>query len=158
MSPIRSLARPMLAATFVLDGVAGLRKPGPRVDAVRAAGLTEPEKLVQVSAATTLVSGLCLATGRLPRLSSAALAATLVPSTYVRHPFWSESDTQARQSQQLLFLKNLSLVGGLLLAAADTGGRESIPHKAGRLSNKASKKASKQASQVRKQAQEILPD
>jgi len=158
VSPIRSLARPMLAATFVLDGVSGLREPGPRVDAVRAAGLTEPEKLVRANAGTMLVSGLCLATGRLPRLSATALAATIVPSTFIRHAFWSESDKQARQSQQLLFFKNLSMLGGLLIAASDTGGRESIPHRAGRLSNKASTKASKQASKIRKQAQEVLPD
>ena len=158
MSPIRSLARPMLAAMFVLDGVSALRSPGPRVDAVRGAGLSEPEKLVQANAATMLVGGLGLATGRAPRLSAAALAAALVPTTYLSHPFWSEKDKQARQLQQTHFLKNVSLLGGLLLSAADTGGRESLPHAAGRLSRRAGRKASKSAAKARKQAGSILPD
>ena len=158
MSPIRSLARPMIAASFVLDGVSGLRSPGARVDAVRAAGLSEPEKLVQASAATSLVGGLTLATGRLPRLSALALAATLVPGTVVRHPFWSEKDKAVRAAQQQHFLKNLSMLGGLLVAAADTGGRESLPHAAGRISRRTSKKAAKGAKRARKQAAEILPD
>ena len=145
MSPIRSLARPLLAGMYVIDGAAALRSPGGRVDAVRAAGLSEPDRLVRVNAATMLVGGLTLATGRLPRLSALALAATLVPTTYVGHPFWSEKDPAAKQGQQMHFLKNLSMLGGLLLAANDTGGRESLPHAAGRLSSRAAKKTSRAA-------------
>lgn len=150
MSPTRSLARPLLAGMFVVDGASALRSPGSRVDVVRAAGLSEPEKLVRVNAATMLVGGLALATGRLPRLSALALAATLVPTTYVSHAFWSETDKQAKQAQQLHFLKNLSMLGGLLLAAADTGGRESLPHAARRISSRASKKAAKVTHQAEK--------
>ena len=150
MSPIRSLARPLLAATYVVDGASGLKSPGERVEAVRAAGLSEPEKLVQVSSATQLVGGLALATGRLPRLSALALAGAMVPSTYVRHPFWTAGDAETKSTQRMLFLKNLSMVGGLLLAAADTGGRESLPHAAARVSRRAQKKASKAAKKAEK--------
>ena len=145
MSPTRSLARPLLAGMFVLDGVSTLKSPGGQVAAVRAAGLSEPDKLVKVNAATMLVSGLALATGRLPRLSALALAGTLVPTTYAGHAFWSETDASAKQAQRAAFVKNLSLFGGLLIAAADTGGRESLPHKAGRISSRATKKAAKAA-------------
>ncbi len=147
MSPTRSLARPLLAGMFVMDGVSTLKSPGGQVAAVRAAGLSEPDKLVKVNAATMVVSGLTLATGRLPRLSALALAGTLVPTTYAGHAFWSETDASAKQAQRSAFLKNLSLFGGLLIAAADTGGRESLPHKAGRISSRATKKAAKAAKQ-----------
>ncbi|MBW3656987.1 MAG: DoxX family protein [Gemmatimonadetes bacterium] len=154
MSPTRSLARPLLAGMFVMDGVSTLKSPAGQVEAVRAVGLSEPEKLVKANAATMLVSGLALATGRLPRLSALALAATLVPTTYAGHAFWSESDTTAKQDQRAQFLKNLSLFGGLLIAAADTGGRESLPHKAGRISSRASRKATKKAGKATKAAKQ----
>ena len=150
MSPTRSLARPLLASMFVAGGADALRRPGGRVDAVRAAGLSEPEKLVRVNAATQLVGGLALATGRLPRLSALALAGTLVPTTYVGHPFWKETDRAARQGQQIQFLKNLSMLGGLLLAFADTGGRESIPHAAARVTRRSKRKAAKAAKRAEK--------
>ena len=150
MSPIRSLARPLLAATYVVDGVSGLKSPGERVEAVRAAGLSEPEKLVQVSSATQLLGGLALATGRLPRLSALSLAAATVPSTYVRYPFWSEGDAETKAAQRTLFLKNLSMLGGLLMAAADTGGRESLPHAAARVSRRTQKKAAMAAKKAEK--------
>ena len=150
MSPTRSLARPLLASMFVAGGADALRNPGGRVEAVRSAGLSEPEKLVRVNAATQLVGGLTLATGRFPRLSALALAGTLVPTTYVGHPFWQETDKAARQTQQIQFLKNLSMLGGLLLAFADTGGRESLPHAAARVSKRAQKKAAKAAQRAEK--------
>ena len=145
MSPIRSLARPLLASMFVVGGLDALRKPGGRVEAVRAAGLTSPEQLVRINAATHLVGGLALATGRVPRLAALALAGSLVPTTYVGHPFWAATDPAARQQQQIHFFKNLGLLGGLLLAAADTGGRESLPHAAGRVSRRTAAKARRAA-------------
>jgi putative oxidoreductase len=150
VSPIRSLARPLMAGMYVVDGASALKSPGGRVDAVRAAGLSEPEKLVQVNAATMLVGGLALGAGKLPRLSALALAATMVPTTYVGHAFWSEDDEGARAMQRMQFLKNLSMFGGLLLAAADTGGRESLPHAAGRVSRRTQKKAAKAAKKAEK--------
>ena len=150
MSPIRSLARPLLASMFLAGGYDSLRNPGGRVEAVRAAGLAEPERLVQVNGATMLVGGLALATNHVPRLASLALAGTLVPTTYVGHPFWKETDPGAKQMQTIQFLKNVSMFGGLLLAAADTGGRESVPHAVGRVSRRATKKAAKAAAKAEK--------
>jgi len=39
----------------------------------------------------------------------------LIPTTFVGHPFWKESESAARKNQQVQFLKNLGLIGGLLL-------------------------------------------
>lgn len=143
MSPVRALARPLLAGSYVLGGVSALKTPGPRVEKARAAGLTDPEKLVRANAATMVVGGLALATGRMPRLSSLVLVGSMVPTTWVGHPFWQETDRAAKQAQQVQFLKNLSMIGGLLMTAADTGGRESLPHAAGRISRRAHRKAAK---------------
>ena len=51
---------------------------------------------------------------------SAVLAATLVPTTVAAHSFWQEQDPEVRAKQKVQFLKNLGLLGGLLLAAVDT--------------------------------------
>ncbi|HEV2368363.1 MAG TPA: DUF488 domain-containing protein [Acidimicrobiales bacterium] len=54
-----------------------------------------------------------------------ALAGSLVPTTLAGHRFWEETDKQERAAQQIHFLKNLSMLGGLMLAALDTEGRPS---------------------------------
>ncbi len=143
MSPTRTLARPLLASMFIVGGIDSLRRPGGRVEAVRNAGLSSPEQLVKANGTTHLVGGLALATGRLPRVAALALAGSLVPTTYVGHAFWSEQDSGAKVQQQIHFFKNLGLLGGLLLAVADTGGRESLPHAASRVSRRAKLKAAK---------------
>lgn len=152
MSPIRALARPMMAAMFVTGGVDALRNPAGRRDLVVKAGLDNADQLVRINGATMVVGGLGLATGRLPRLSALALAATMVPTTVVGHPFWSETDKAARKAQQTQFFKNVSMLGGLLMAVADTGGRESIPHAAGRITRRTTRKAAKAAAKAKKAA------
>jgi putative oxidoreductase len=152
VSPTRALARPLLASVFVAGGYDHLKDPGVRVDAVREAGLAEPEMLVKATGAAMLGGGLALATGKLPRLASLVLAGALVPTTYVGHAFWKESDPTTMQMQRANFLKNVSMLGGLLLAAADTGGRESVPHAVGRVSSRTKRKAAKAAAKGQKRA------
>src|SRR4051794_32915546 len=139
-----------MASMFVTGGGDGLRKPGPRVELARQAGLEKPEQPVRANAAGMLLGGPAPATRRLPRLSALALAGTLVPTTYVGHAFWTEKDEASKQQQRIHFVKNISMLGGLLLAVADTGGRESIPHAAGRVTRRARNKAAKATAKAAK--------
>lgn len=75
--------------------------------------------LVRANGAVNIVAGAALATGHFPRLSSLVLAVSLVPTTATGHQFWKESDPTSRKNQQIHFTKNLSMIGGLLMATLD---------------------------------------
>lgn len=134
MTLLRTVARPMLASMFVLGGVNALRNAkamGPKAEPVADAlgkvapqAKTSPANLVRINGAVHVVAGTALATGHLPRISSFVLAGSLVPTTVLGHQFWNESDPQSRQNQTVHFTKNLSLIGGLLMATLDPD-----PHK-----------------------------
>ena len=47
-----------------------------------------------------------------------ALIASLVPTTVAGHAFWEQEDPAARANHQIHFLKNLGVVGGLLMFLA----------------------------------------
>jgi uncharacterized membrane protein YphA (DoxX/SURF4 family) len=135
MIDARSLARPLLASSFVVAGYQALRNPGPLGPAaaevggpiVEKVGLrADPLTLVQVNAAAQMGAGLLLALGRLPRVSSLVLAASLVPTTLAAHRFWESAGDDERRAQAQQFLKNAAMLGGLVLAALDTGGRPSV--------------------------------
>ena len=135
---VRRIARPMLSSIFILSGINAIRhaaahKPAadPVVKKVAAPlGLPEDtELLVRVNGATMVGGGLLLATGKFPRIASSLLAASLVPTT-ATHQFWNETDPEAKQAQQIHFVKNVSLLGGLLLAAADTEGKPGVAYRA----------------------------
>jgi uncharacterized membrane protein YphA (DoxX/SURF4 family) len=125
---------------FVTGGLDSLRHPAPKVPAAdpiapriarRLPYLPEDaEQLVRINGAVQLGAGLMLATGRLPRLSSALLAGSLVPTTLAGHRFWEEQDETKRAQQRIHFFKNLSMLGGLILAAVDTEGRPGLAWRA----------------------------
>lgn len=146
----RRLARPLLGATFVASGVEALRDGDERAHRARALGVSDPETLMRAVAGTQIGAGVLLGLGRLPRLSSLLLAATVVPEAATGHAFWSESDKQRRSGQRALFVRDLGLLGGLLVSVADTGGRESVPHRAARTARTARRRTRKQAAKQAK--------
>ena len=77
-----------------------------------------------------LVGGIALATGKGRRLGAALLALSLVPTTIGKYPFWSRSDPAERAADRDHFLKNVSLLGGVLIASRDTEGRPSLGYRA----------------------------
>ena len=146
MTVTRLLARPMLASMFVVGGVNALKntemaaaRAKPVTDTVvpfaqkvapSAPIPTDPKTLVRINAATQIAAGLALATGRLPRLSALTLAATLVPTTAAGHRFWEETDPETKNGQRLHFFKNVSMLGGLIIAGMDTEGRPGLAWRA----------------------------
>jgi len=139
------LARPLLASTFVAGGIDAVRNPSEKAKAAESVthqlaewGVpADATTLVMVNGAVQITAGVMLAFGRLPRLAALALAASLVPTTLAEHRFWEEQDPEIRGHQRVQFLKNASLLGGLLLAAVDTGGRPSITWRANRAAHRA---------------------
>ena len=83
----------------------------------------DPELLIRANGAAMVGAGAMLATGRFPRLAALVLAGTLVPTTVAGHRFWEEADPVQKRNQRLHLLKNVSLLGGTLLAVVDTGGQ-----------------------------------
>jgi uncharacterized membrane protein YphA (DoxX/SURF4 family) len=47
-------------------------------------------------------------------IGSLLIAATLIPITFFMHAYWKESDPQAKQGDQVMFNKNVALIGGAL--------------------------------------------
>ena len=159
MTLVRRVARPMLAAIFVVQGLDQLRHPSalrskvaPLAQQLAPLGVpNDPELLVRANGATMVAGGALLATGRVPRLASLALAGALVPTTYVGHPFWTETDPSAKRTHRINFLKNLGLLGGLLLASVDTEGKPGLAYRAG-LAGSSAKRGAKLARREAKHA------
>lgn len=158
MTPVRSLARPMLASIFVIGGANALMDPEGHAPVAR--DVTEPlqdasptldqastVELVQLHGVAQLVGGLLLAFGRMPRLAALLLAGSIVPTTLAAHRFWEEEGEEAKQQQMIHFFKNVSLLGGLLIATFDREGKPSLAWRAGHATDHA-KLAAEHAAEV----------
>jgi uncharacterized membrane protein YphA (DoxX/SURF4 family) len=153
---IRRIARPLLSAVFIGQGVETLRNPKAGAEAAQPTveGLrqlpdpvgpnvpTDPETFARINAAVQISGGLLLATGKVPRIASAVLAVTVIPGSLGGHQFWSETDQARKAEKRRGFLNDLSLLGGLIIASADTAGKPSLGWRgrqaAGRISEKVS--------------------
>ncbi len=130
----------MLAVAFVGQGIDALRSPKPAADAARPAleglqklpdpvGSSVPENaetFAKVTAAVQIIGGALLATGRVPRVASAALAATVIPANLGARMFWNEADPERKAAKRRELLTDISLLGGLIIASADTAGKPSL--------------------------------
>jgi putative oxidoreductase len=171
---VRRIARPLLASSFVYGGIETLRNPQAHVPGARpvvekVAEQADKQLPVHVSkdvelwvktdAAVKIAAGALFGLGRLPRLSALLLAGSTVPTTLAGHRFWEQSDPQQRHGHLIHFLKNVGLLGGLLIAAVDTEGRPSVGYRARRAAKKAAaateknlEKAQKRAAKAQKRA------
>jgi putative oxidoreductase len=142
MNVVRRATRLMLGWVFVHSGIDVLRNPhpraevaGPTIDRICEAAPFLPKDrvlLVRANAAVHLTAGTMLVLGRAPRLAALALAASLVPTTIGGHPYWTIEDPARRAQNRIHFNKNLAILGGLVLAAVDTGGRRRRSGREGR--------------------------
>lgn len=142
---IRRLARPLLASIFVYGGIGALRDV--KGHAKAAAGLldktvtpvkdsipeqvpTDPETLVKIDGVVKVGAGVLLALGKWPRVAALLLSGSVIPTTLSAHAFWEIEDPEQREAQRIQFLKNLGLLGGLLITAVDTEGKPSVGYRA----------------------------
>lgn len=112
---MRSLSQVLLAGIFIKGGADAFLEPGGRAGKAAVAGLPNPKVAVELNGAAMVVGGTMLALDIMPRLVAAGLIASLAPTTVVGHAFWKEESGPAREMQKIQFLKNLGLLGGLLL-------------------------------------------
>jgi putative oxidoreductase len=124
-----AIARVLTGAVYISAGYEAARAPGGRVGKAsdtlsKIRGViplpVDDELIVRANGAAQLTAGTTLAFGIKPRLSAAVLAASLLPTTIAGHAFWTIEDPLERRTQQLQFLKNMAMFGGLLYATIDS--------------------------------------
>ena len=153
---LRRIARPLLSAVFIGQGVETLRNPKVTLDAAQTAVTalqtlpdpvgskipSDPATVARINAAVQVGGGLLLATGKLPRIASAALAFTVIPGSLGGHLFWNEHDPELKVQKRRDLLTDLSLLGGLIIASADTAGKPSLGWRGRRAASRLSEKVS----------------
>lgn len=137
---LRRIARPLLAAPFVYDGIQAVLHPAEHVDAARegstlvtdavgAEPLSERQLglLVRVHGAVTAAAGVLLAVGRTPRTAALALAALTAPLAVAHQPFTSKG--AERSLRTAAFVKDLGKVGAAVIAGVDLEGRPGVTYR-----------------------------
>lgn len=110
------IGRALIGVLFVTSGVLKIGKFAGIAGAIAGKGFPLPEIVTALTIALEIVGGIALVVGWRTRALALALALFCVPATLLFHAFWS-SDATAYGNQLNHFLKNLAIVGALLVVA-----------------------------------------
>lgn len=76
-----------------------------------------------------LGAGACLLVGNKTRLAAMVLILFLIPVTLTFHNFWTYADPKEQQTNMIMFMHNLTLMGGLMLLMVHGSGPISVDGK-----------------------------
>ena len=124
-NPLTLTGRVLLALLFLPAGIGKIGGFAGTVGYIGSVGLPLPQLAAVLSIVVEVGGGLALLAGFGTRLAALALALFTLVATFVFHNFWAMPPEQVMM-QQLMFLKNIAVVGGLLVLAAHGAGAYSV--------------------------------
>lgn len=116
-TPLSLLARVLLALMFVISGFGKLANIDGTAGYIASAGLPFAAVLAVVVGLLELFGGLAIIAGFRARWAALALGIFTVAASLLFHKFWAVPAEQ-QMVQQLMFMKNLGVAGGMFLLAA----------------------------------------
>ncbi|HWQ38228.1 MAG TPA: DoxX family protein [Burkholderiales bacterium] len=116
------IGRILLALIFIISGVGKITGFEGTVGYMQAYNVPATQVLLVIAIIVELGGGILVAIGWQTRWASAALAVFVIIVTPIFHAFWAVPEDQAMM-QQIQFLKNVSILGGLLYVMAHGPGK-----------------------------------
>jgi putative oxidoreductase len=120
-----ALARAMLAVVFIVAGIGNIMNVTGIADTLSAGGFPLPVVLGYGAGAVQVAAGGCVMIGYRARWAALVLLGFTAGTIAITHHFWDMEGLE-RVRNETQALKNLAIMGGLLLIAAGGPGRYSL--------------------------------
>jgi putative oxidoreductase len=122
------IARILIALIFILSGFSKITGFDGTVGYIASKGLPLPQLLAIGAILVELGGGLMLVLGWKARWAAAAMLIFTTLAALIFHNFWAVPPDQM-QNQMIHFMKNLSIIGGLLYVVVHGSGQLSLEKK-----------------------------
>lgn len=120
------VGRILLALIFILAGFNKIPGFEQTAGYMASKGLPMVNVLLALTIIIELGGGLMVLLGIFARYAAAIIFLFCIPVTFIFHDFWNVADAQAAYMQQLMFMKNLAIMGGLAMVVAFGSGKFSV--------------------------------
>jgi putative oxidoreductase len=117
--------RVLLAVIFIISGFGKIPGFEGTVGYIASKGLPMPQLVAVGTIVVELGGGILLAIGYKARWAALALAVFTLLAAILFHNFWAVEAAQ-KMAQQINFLKNVAITGGMLMVFAFGPGRYSV--------------------------------
>ena len=118
METVMFIGRILFAVMFVLSGINHFTKAEAMTGYAQFKGVPQPKLANLASGALMVAGGLSVILGIVADLGALVLSVLLVIMAVLMHDFWKQTDPQAKQTEMIGFLKNISMAGGGLFMFA----------------------------------------
>ena len=125
-----ALGRVLLALIFLMSGINKLFNWDGTAGYMASQGMPMVTLFLIGAVVLEIVGSLSVIVGYKARWGALALIVFTLPATFIFHAYWAVDPAQM-QIQQIMFMKNLAMVGGLLLIMANGAGPLSLDAKSG---------------------------
>lgn len=112
------IGRVLFAMIFLASAMGHLKNAEGMAGYAASKGVKNAKPLVQLTGLMLVVGALSVLLGIYAQLGVIVLIAFLIPTSFVMHAFWKETDPMAKMNEQVAFFKNLGLIGGGLFLYA----------------------------------------
>jgi putative oxidoreductase len=112
-SAVVILGRFLFAPIFVIAGANHFNKQ--TIGYAASQGVPLAAIAVPLSGVLAIVGGLSILLGYRAKLGAWLIVLFLIPVTLMMHKFWTVTDPMTAQIQMVMFMKNVSMLGGALL-------------------------------------------
>lgn len=120
--------RILIALIFLISGLGKITGFSATAGWMAGKGLPMAEALLALTIVIEIGAALMIIAGYKARLGALALFLWMIPVTFLFHNFWAVPAAE-QQVQQIMFLKNLGLMGGMLFLMAFGSGPMSLDRK-----------------------------
>jgi len=124
-NPLSLVGRILLALMFLLAGISKVGGFAGTSGYIASKGLPMPDVLTALTIAVELGGSLALIAGFYTRWAALILAGFTLVASVIFHNYWDLPAAQ-QMTQQLMFMKNIAVTGGLLTLAAWGAGALSL--------------------------------
>ncbi|CAB4721251.1 unannotated protein [freshwater metagenome] len=121
MNAVLVIGRVLFALIFINSGVSHLTKLEAMTGYAKYKKVPAAKLGVIVSGLMILVGGLYIVFGVYADLGALLIAIFLIPTAFLMHAFWKETDATAKQNETIGFFKDLALAGAALIIFALVG-------------------------------------
>ncbi|MGI9226482.1 MAG: DoxX family protein [Candidatus Nanopelagicaceae bacterium] len=125
MNAVLAIGQILFALIFINSGIGHLTKLDAMTGYAQYKKVPAAKLSVIVSGLMILVGGVFVALGIYADLGALLIALFLLPTAFMMHAFWKETDATAKMNETVGFFKDLSLAGAaLIIFALVQGGAE----------------------------------
>ena len=118
MDVVLVIGRVLFALLFINSGITHLTKLEAMTGYAKYKKVPAAKLGVIVSGLMILIGGLYVALGIYADLGALLIALFLIPTSFLMHAFWKETDATSKQNETISFFKNLSMAGAALIIFA----------------------------------------